>query len=99
MHILQVHVAVVPYAGGGGGQTLQLSRSPSRLGVGLAGGDVASRPSGWFAHLLSSTSDLPLTGTVSGALTSGKTLWEKPRRLDIEPKIAVNSAHTDGPFI
>ncbi|KAJ7120801.1 hypothetical protein C8R44DRAFT_877131 [Mycena epipterygia] len=49
----------------GHGQTLQLTRSPSRLG----GGDVAARLSGWFAHLSGRTSDLSLTATLSGALS------------------------------
>ncbi|KAJ7714766.1 peptidase family C54-domain-containing protein [Mycena maculata] len=48
------------------GQTLQLQRSPSRLG---ADGALASRLSGWFAHLAGSTSDLSLTSTVGGALS------------------------------
>ncbi|KAJ7616137.1 hypothetical protein FB45DRAFT_935358 [Roridomyces roridus] len=49
-----------------GGQTLQLQRSPSRLGADSA---LATRLSGWFAHLSGSTSDLSLTGAVSGALS------------------------------
>ncbi|KAJ7494901.1 peptidase family C54-domain-containing protein [Mycena latifolia] len=51
--------------GGGGGETLQLARTPSRLG---ADGPLASRLSGWFAHLAGSTSDLSLAGTISGSL-------------------------------
>ncbi|KAJ6542257.1 hypothetical protein B0H10DRAFT_2448185 [Mycena sp. CBHHK59/15] len=43
--------------------TLQLQRSPSRLD-----GPLATRLSGWFAHLAGSTSDLSLANTISGAV-------------------------------
>ncbi|KAF8174976.1 peptidase family C54-domain-containing protein [Mycena galopus ATCC 62051] len=43
-----------------------LARSPSRLG---ADGALATRLSGWFAHLAGSTSDLSLAATISGSLT------------------------------
>ncbi|KAJ7133900.1 hypothetical protein C8R43DRAFT_1205776 [Mycena crocata] len=48
--------------------TLQLQRTPSRLG---ADGPLATRLSGWFAHLVGSTNDLSLTLMISGSLSHG----------------------------
>ncbi|KAF7325375.1 hypothetical protein MSAN_02514800 [Mycena sanguinolenta] len=51
-----------------GNPELALARTPSRLGV--SDGALATRLSGWFAHLAGSTSDLSLTGTIGGSLSN-----------------------------
>ncbi|KAF8147436.1 hypothetical protein K438DRAFT_1989665 [Mycena galopus ATCC 62051] len=59
---------------------MTLARSPSRLG---AGGALATRLSGWFAHLAGSTSDLLLAVTISGSLTGvGNTIAALAPRKD-----------------
>ncbi|KAJ7841293.1 hypothetical protein B0H13DRAFT_2415027 [Mycena leptocephala] len=55
-------------SGHGQQQDLTLARTPSRLG---ADGPLATRLSGWFAHLAGSTSDLSIAATISGSLTHG----------------------------
>ncbi|KAJ7075202.1 peptidase family C54-domain-containing protein [Mycena belliarum] len=76
--------ASTPPSSSGHGETLQLARSPSRLGLG-ADGALASRLSGWFAHLAGSTSDLSLTSTISGSIalassTSSRALGSSTRK-------------------
>ncbi|KAJ7171540.1 cysteine protease required for autophagy [Mycena filopes] len=56
---------------GHGHGDLTLARTPSRLG---ADGALATRLSGWFAHLAGSTSDLSLTSTLSTSISHAASL-------------------------
>ncbi|KAF7368158.1 hypothetical protein MVEN_00134800 [Mycena venus] len=51
----------------GHGGDLTLARTPSRLGAET--GALATRLSGWFAHLAGSTSDLSIAATIGGSLS------------------------------
>ncbi|KAJ6491180.1 hypothetical protein C8R45DRAFT_1213193 [Mycena sanguinolenta] len=53
-----------------GGNDLTLARTPSRLGV--SDGALATRLSGWFAHLAGSTNDLSIASTISGSLATAR---------------------------
>ncbi|KAJ6522191.1 hypothetical protein DFH09DRAFT_1251014 [Mycena vulgaris] len=62
--------ASTPPSSTGHAETLALQRTPSRLGE----GPLATRLSGWFAHLAGSTSDLSLAATISGSLSHASAL-------------------------